>query len=125
MAKKKIKENVYMFLDEYLTSDDSPLVSVIKNVPLNLLEEVRSKLIQVKQDTEEEIGRKIKLRYRFRGPRYFSPYHTLKFEAKAFDVYVDVMNLPKKKNKKTKLIQDDARNTFKDNVFSVCPVFTR
>lgn len=91
MAKNKLK------LEKY-TSDREQFVSIFRGIPIKHLETVRSTVKQAASRVEELVnsGTKLEVRVRFRGPRYSNPLHTLKWDAEAFDVYVNTQNLPRR-----------------------------
>jgi len=85
---------------ENYTSDQDRLVSVLRLVPMNHLETVRAQVKQIVSLVAENNNASLDVRIRFRGPRYYSPMHTHKEYAEAFDVYVDTKNLPRKLSRK-------------------------
>lgn len=96
MTKKKDSMDIKQYVH------NSKFVSVLKQVPIHRLDEVRTLAKNAAEMVEYLTSDKLTVRVRFRGPRYVNPLHTVKFDAEAFDVYVDT-KLPARFSEKRKM----------------------
>lgn len=116
MAKKK---NIN--LAKYV-SDSSRFVSVFKSVPISYLDSVREAVKEAAMVTESIESAKLKVRMRFRGPRFWNSRDTLKMDAEAFDVYVDTKTFPAKaSSKKREEIKNVNREIVKEIIVTNSP----
>lgn len=96
---KKLKPEKYI---KYV-SDQERFVSVLRQIPMDYLENVRKTVKDILSIAEHETNTKLEVRIRFRGPRYWTNgMHTLKLFAEAFDVYVDTKKFPASASKRVK-----------------------
>lgn len=82
-------------LEKY-TSNRDQFVSVLREIPIRHLDCVRETVKRAASEVESATGSTLQVRCVFRGPRYWNPLSTHKCDARAFDVYVNTRNFPRR-----------------------------